>query len=51
VTSKDFAGLRLLAAATGKRFRSGVVLYDGKETLPFGERLWATPVSALWQTS
>lgn len=51
VTSKDFAGLRLLAAATGKRFRSGVVLYDGKEILPFGERLWAAPVSALWQTS
>jgi predicted AAA+ superfamily ATPase len=51
VTSKDFSGLRLLAEATGKRFRSGVVLYDGKDTLPFGPRLWAAPISSLWQTS
>jgi predicted AAA+ superfamily ATPase len=49
VTPRDFAGLRLLAAATGKRFRCGMVLYDGKVTLPFGERLWAAPVSSLWQ--
>lgn len=51
VTAKDFAGLRLLAEATGKRFRSGLVLYDGKDTLPFGPRLWAAPISSLWQTS
>jgi predicted AAA+ superfamily ATPase len=51
VTSKDFSGLRLLAEATGKRFRSGLVLYDGKDTLPFGPRLWAAPISSLWQTS
>lgn len=51
VTAKDFAGLRLLSEATGKRFRSGVVLYDGKTTVPFGERLWAAPLSSLWQGS
>ena len=51
VTPKDFAGLRLLSAATGKRFRCGVVLYDGKATLPLGDRLWAAPLSSLWQGS
>ncbi|MFN7340700.1 MAG: ATP-binding protein [Opitutia bacterium] len=49
VTPKDFAGLRLLAEATGKRFRCGIVLYDGKVTLPFGDRLWAAPIASLWQ--
>jgi predicted AAA+ superfamily ATPase len=51
ITHKDFEGLRLLATATDKRFRAGIVLYDGKETLPFGERLWAAPISSLWQAS
>lgn len=51
VTSKDFAGLRLLAENTDRRFRAGIVLYDGKDTLPFGDRLWAAPISSLWQTS
>ncbi len=26
-----------------------VVLYTGTHTLPFGERLWAQPISALWE--
>lgn len=51
VTAKDFTGLRLLSEATGKRFRSGFVLYDGITTVPFGERLWAAPLSSLWQGS
>lgn len=48
VTPADFKGMRLLAEATGKRFRCGVVLYDGKVTLPFGDRLWAAPISSIW---
>ncbi|MEY3813416.1 MAG: hypothetical protein RL495_1363, partial [Verrucomicrobiota bacterium] len=51
VTPKDFKGLRMLAEATGKRFRGGIVLYDGKAALPLGERLWAAPLSSLWQGS
>ncbi len=51
VTVKDFNGLRMLSGATGKRFRCGIVLYDGKTTVPFGERLWAAPLSSLWQGS
>ncbi|MGV8083919.1 MAG: ATP-binding protein [Coriobacteriia bacterium] len=49
VVSKDFAGLRNLGEALGERFACGVVLYDGESCAPFGERLWAVPVSALWE--
>ncbi len=33
----------------GKRFHRGVVLYTGRETLPFGPDLWGLPMTALWQ--
>jgi len=48
VTNRDFRGLRKLQSATGTRFTSGVVLYDGESTVRFSERLFAVPVSALW---
>jgi hypothetical protein len=44
----DFRGLRALHESAGKRFHRGVVLYTGAQALPFGERLWALPVNALW---
>jgi predicted AAA+ superfamily ATPase len=49
VRSSDFAGLRHLQARTGDRFRVGLVLYTGAETLPFGDRLRCVPISALWE--
>ena len=48
VGAGDFRGLRKLAGACGKEFRLGVVLYDGAQAVPFGERLFAAPVSCLW---
>jgi predicted AAA+ superfamily ATPase len=45
----DFRGLRRLAERLGDDFIAGVVLYTGTATLPFGDRLRAMPVSALWQ--
>jgi uncharacterized protein len=47
-TSADFAGLRYLREKLGKRFKGGVVLYLGSDTLPFGERLAAVPLQGLW---
>lgn len=44
----DFSGLAHLRDALGGRFKAGVVLNTGTETLPFGERLWAVPVAGLW---
>jgi uncharacterized protein len=49
VTAGDFRGLRHLAERIGGDFIAGLVLYTGTQTLPFGPRLRAMPVSALWQ--
>jgi predicted AAA+ superfamily ATPase len=48
VTASDFNGLRKLAGATGDRFVAGLVLYDGDVVIPFGEKLFAAPISSLW---
>ena len=49
VQSKDFRGLEALRETAGRQFHRGVLLYTGQETLPFGPRLHAVPMSALWQ--
>lgn len=46
--SSDFYGLRKLQDALGKRFKCGIVLYDGETVTPFGDRLYAVPMSMLW---
>jgi len=48
VRSADVRGLRKLAAAVGDDLRLGLILYDGDRIVPFGERLFAAPVSCLW---
>lgn len=45
---QDFRGLRHLRERLGERLAAGLVLYAGEQTLPFGERLWAVPLCALW---
>ena len=50
VAAGDFRGLRHLAERIGDDFIAGLVFYTGAQTLPFGPRLRAVPVSALWQT-
>ncbi|MHB1467981.1 MAG: ATP-binding protein [Solirubrobacteraceae bacterium] len=49
VRPRDFKGLVHLRQSIGDRLLAGVVLYAGEQTLPFGERLWAVPLRALWQ--
>jgi predicted AAA+ superfamily ATPase len=48
VGPEDFAALKALRDQLGKQFRSGVVLYLGEQIVPFGDKLWLAPVSALW---
>ena len=48
VKARDFAGMKALAAACGDLFAYGVVLYDGADLVPFGDRLAAAPLSCLW---
>ena len=50
-SSSDFAGLRHLRDTLGDRFKAGVVLHTGADTLRFGERLAAVPVGGLWRQS
>ncbi|HEY3144513.1 MAG TPA: hypothetical protein VGJ86_25510, partial [Acidimicrobiales bacterium] len=49
VRAEDFVGLRHLAERLGDDLIAGIVLHTGRETLPFGPRLRAMPVSALWE--
>ncbi len=48
VGERDFRGLRFLKDRLGPRFAYGVVLHTATEALPFGDRLAALPLSALW---
>jgi predicted AAA+ superfamily ATPase len=47
VTASDFRGLKRLSEAAGDQFALGVVLHDHHQTIPFGERLWAAPLSSV----
>jgi hypothetical protein len=49
IQARDFAGLRHLRDRLGTNFKTGIVLYTGKRTLPFGDRLAAVPLCALWR--
>ena len=44
----DLRGLRKLAGLAGDSFKMGVLLYDGDETMPLGDGVWAAPMSTLW---
>ena len=48
VVMSDFSGLRFLRDRLGSRFAVGVVLHTGRKAVPFGDKLWALPYSALW---
>lgn len=48
VDGKDFKGLRHLQETEPGIFQRGIVLYAGREIVPFGERLWAVPLSVWW---
>jgi predicted AAA+ superfamily ATPase len=45
VENKDFKGLRHLQDTEPAIFQRGIVLYAGRELLPFGDKLWAVPLS------
>jgi uncharacterized protein len=48
LSRQDFRGLEELRDSRGEDFAAGVVIHAGEQTLPFGDRMWALPVSALW---
>ena len=48
VNERDLRGLKKLSGLAGDRFRMGILLYDGDETVPVGDHIWAVPISSLW---
>lgn len=51
VSSGDFKGLRKLSESLHSRFTQGIVLYDGDQVVPFGDNLFAAPISSLWSAT
>ncbi len=51
IRTEDLAGLRNLSGILGDRFIAGYVLYTGQQTLPFGDKLRALPLDALWRVT
>jgi predicted AAA+ superfamily ATPase len=48
ISRSDFKGLEELQSLTGDDFICGIILYNGRDVVPFGENLWAVPLSNLW---
>jgi uncharacterized protein len=48
VTLRDFGGFKRLASVSGASFMQGILLYNGEQALPFGEKLRAVPIPAFW---
>jgi len=47
----ELKGMEAFRSAAGRRFHRGVLLYTGRETVPFSSDVHALPVSALWRTT
>lgn len=48
INASDFKALKYLKDKTRDRFIRGIVLYLGSDAVPFGENLWALPITQLW---
>lgn len=49
VDPRDARPMAKLRDRIGPRFVAGAVVYTGQHTVPLGDRLWAVPVSGLWE--
>jgi len=48
VTADDFKGIKAFQELAGKDFIGGIVLYSGRDAVPFAKNMWAVPFFALW---
>lgn len=48
ISRNDFKGLKSFQEAKKEKFVQGILLYAGNMSLPFGDKLTALPLSALW---
>lgn len=49
IDRRDFRGLMHLREKIGARFKAGALIYPGADTVSFGDRLAAVPLSGLWE--
>jgi predicted AAA+ superfamily ATPase len=49
VSARDVRGMAALSGASGSRFLRGVVLYTGRQVVPFAANIHAIPLAALWR--
>jgi len=50
IGSGDVQGIEAFASAAGRRFRRGILLYAGREMVPFASNIHALPISSLWRS-
>ncbi len=48
LTENDFKGLKILEENTKQKFIKGIIIYLGKEIIPFGKKMSAVPVNCIW---
>jgi uncharacterized protein len=48
IHERDWRVIAKLREHRPDRFKAGVILYTGRQTIPLGDRIWAVPISGLW---
>lgn len=48
IHERDWRVIAELRDSRPDRFKTGVILYTGRQTIPLGDRIWAVPISGLW---
>jgi uncharacterized protein len=48
IRERDWRVIAKLREHRPGRFKAGVILYTGRQTIPLGDRIWAVPISGLW---
>ncbi len=48
LTENDFKGLKILEENSKQKFIKGIIIYLGKEIIPFGKKMSAVPVNCIW---
>jgi predicted AAA+ superfamily ATPase len=48
IHERDWRVMGRLRDSRPDRFKAGIVLYAGAQTIPLSDRIWAVPISGLW---
>ncbi len=49
VSARDFRHIESLQKDLGDKFHMGFVIYQGNDIVPFGDKMFAIPMSSLWR--